>query len=127
MKPRVYPASPGLTHARAYAQAHGHLGCSRDTRHDGFPLGDWLVQKRRAARQGRLATTTQALETLDPWWCPPWPYTWQRTYHQAREHHHTGQPHSPHSNAGPTRNAPAGPPSTPQQQHLLTNIGIHPA
>lgn len=32
--------------------------------------------KRRAARQGRLSpTTTHALDTIDPWWNPPWPST----------------------------------------------------
>jgi hypothetical protein len=54
-------------HARAYADLHGHLACSKDTHHDGFALGDWLVQTRRRARQGRLApTTSHALDTLDP-------------------------------------------------------------
>lgn len=125
---RVYPASPGLAHARAYAALHGHLVCSRDTRHDGFPLGDWLVQKRRAARQGRLApTTTQVLETLDLWWCPPWPYTWQRTYQQAREHHHTGQPYSPAVQRWTDRQRTRWNTLHPAQQHLLTTIGISPA
>lgn len=120
---RIYPASPGLDHARAYAALHGHLACSKDTHHDDFALGDWLTQKRRAARQGRLSpTTAHALDTLDPWWCPPWPHTWQRTYHQAREQHDAGQDHSPHHPAmdraatHPLEH-PAPPAATPPHHH----------
>ncbi|MFE5038653.1 helicase associated domain-containing protein [Streptomyces sp. NPDC056683] len=70
---RVYPLGPGMAHARAYAATRGHLACSKNTLHNGFPLGQWLIQKRRATRQGRLSpTTTHTLNTLDPWWNPPW-------------------------------------------------------
>ncbi|WP_226962832.1 helicase associated domain-containing protein [Streptomyces sp. C8S0] len=34
---------------------NGHLACSKDTHHNGFALGDWLVQTRRRARQGGLS------------------------------------------------------------------------
>ncbi|MFK0017086.1 helicase associated domain-containing protein [Streptomyces sp. NPDC091027] len=78
---RVYPPSPGLGHARAYAIAHGHLTPDKHTRHEGFPLGRWLGQQRRKARTGGLSSTTTAvLTSLDPWWNPPWPYTWHRTW-----------------------------------------------
>ncbi|MCF2131089.1 helicase associated domain-containing protein [Strepomyces sp. STD 3.1] len=124
---RVYPASPGLAHARAYAALNGHLACSKDTRHDDFALGDWLTQKRRAARQGRLSpTTAHALDTLDPWWCPPWPHTWQRTYQQAKLHHHTGQllplPLQRWTEQQRTRWNTLH----TTQQELLSTIGIHP-
>ncbi|MFD8261610.1 Helicase associated domain protein [Streptomyces griseoluteus] len=123
---RVYPPSPGLDHARAYAQVHGHLSPSTDTHHNGFPLGRWLVQKRRAARQGRLApTTNQALENLDPWWCPPWPHIWQHTYQQAKLNHHTGQGHSPTLGKWMDRQRTHWKTLHPQQQHLLTTIDIH--
>ncbi|MCX2928486.1 Helicase associated domain protein [Streptomyces sp. NEAU-W12] len=124
---RVYPTSPGLAHARAYAALNGHLACSKDTRHDGFSLGDWLVQTRRKARQGRLApTTTHTLDTIDPWWNPPWPSIWQRTYQQAKLHHHTGQPYSPALQRWTERQRTRWNTLHPDQQQLLTTIGIHP-
>ncbi|MET9647651.1 Helicase associated domain protein [Streptomyces syringium] len=124
---RVYPSSPGLAHARAYAALNGHLACSKDTHHDDFALGDWLTQKRRAARQGRLSpTTAHALDTLDPWWCPPWPHTWQRTYHQAREQHDAGQDHSPTIQRWTEQQRTRWNTLHPQQQHLLTTLDIHP-
>jgi hypothetical protein len=65
---------------RAHAALHSHLSRSKDTRHDGFTLGDWLVRTRRRARQGRLSrTTTQVLEDLDSWDNPPWPSMRRRT------------------------------------------------
>ncbi|MEV8311907.1 Helicase associated domain protein [Streptomyces flavidovirens] len=125
---RVYPASPGLAHARAYAQAHGHLSPSADTHHDGFPLGRWLVQTRRKARQGCLSpTTTHALTSLDPWWNPPWPSIWQRTYHQAREQHLTGQDSIPALQRWTDRQRTRWTTLHPAQQQLLTTINIHPA
>ncbi|MBW1600255.1 DNA-binding protein [Streptomyces sp. JJ38] len=82
---RSYPASPGLDHAHAYATRHGHLTPDKHTRQDGFPLGRWLCQQRRKARAGTLSSATiEALTALDPWWNPPWPYTWHRTWQQYR-------------------------------------------
>ncbi|MFE6625214.1 helicase associated domain-containing protein [Streptomyces sp. NPDC057740] len=125
---RIYPASPGLAHARAYAALHGHLACSKDTHHDGFALGDWLVQTRRRARQGGLSpTTTQALHALDPWWNPPWPSIWQRTYQQAQFNHHTGQAYSPALQRWTERQRTRWNTLHPQQQHLLTTLDIHPS
>lgn len=38
-----------------------------------------------ATTQKDWATTTvEALTALDPWWNPPWPYTWHRTWQQYR-------------------------------------------
>ncbi|MFI1441835.1 helicase associated domain-containing protein [Streptomyces fructofermentans] len=123
---RVYPLGPGMAHARTYATTHGHLACSKNTLHDGFPLGEWLVQKRRAARQGRLSpTTTHTLNTLDPWWNPPWNWTWQHTYQQARLHHAI-QDHSPTLRRWTEQQRTRWNSLYPTQQHLLTTIGIHP-
>ncbi|MCL6737413.1 helicase associated domain-containing protein [Streptomyces neyagawaensis] len=125
---RVYPPSPGLDHARAYAALNGHLSPSADTHHDDFPLGRWLVQKRRAARQGRLApTTSQTLDTIDPWWNPPWPSIWQRTYQQAKSHHHTDQDHSPTLQKWTDRQRTRWNTLHPTQQKLLTRIEVIPA
>ncbi|MFG2472321.1 helicase associated domain-containing protein [Streptomyces canus] len=124
---RVYPPSPGLAHAHTYAQAHGHLACSKDTRHDGFALGDWLVQTRRRARQGTLSpTTTQVLENLDPWWNPPWPSIWQRTYQQTKLNHRNGQAPSPTLQRWTNRQRTRWNTLHPTQQELLTTIASHP-
>ncbi|MDW8809608.1 Helicase associated domain protein [Streptomyces scabiei] len=124
---RVYPSSPGLAHARAYAALNGHLACSKDTHHNGFALGDWLTQKRRAARQGRLSlTTTQTLENLDPWWNPPWPHTWQRTYHQAKLHQLNGQIRPSTLQKWADRQRTRWNTLHPAQQELLSAIDIHP-
>ncbi|WP_030019298.1 Helicase associated domain protein [Streptomyces monomycini] len=124
---RVYPPSPGLDPARSYAALNGHLSPSADTYHDGFPLGRWLVETRRKARQGRLApTTSQALTVIDPWWNPPWPSIWQRTYQQAKAHHHTGRGHSPTLKHWTDTQRTRWTTLHPDQQHLLTTIGIYP-
>ncbi|MFJ9777657.1 helicase associated domain-containing protein [Kitasatospora sp. NPDC101157] len=39
-----------------------------------------------ADQPGALAPQRRtALEEIDPWWCPAWPITWQRTYATARQ------------------------------------------
>ncbi|EWS89733.1 LOW QUALITY PROTEIN: hypothetical protein SSIG_07844, partial [Streptomyces filamentosus NRRL 11379] len=125
---RVYPLSPGLAHARAYALAHGHLSPSADTHHDSFPLGRWLVETRRKARQGQLAPITNlALTAIDPWWNPPWPSVWQRTYQQTKLAYRTGQPYSPGLQRWADRQRTRWTTLHPRQQHLLTTIGIHPS
>ncbi|MET7311621.1 helicase associated domain-containing protein [Streptomyces sp. NPDC005571] len=69
-----------------------HLAVPVEEVHDGFSLGRWLATQRTRAE----ALTDQraaALTALDRWWNPPWPITWQRTYHAARqslEHSGTG-------------------------------------
>ncbi|WP_406085856.1 helicase associated domain-containing protein [Kitasatospora purpeofusca] len=56
----------------------------------GYAIGTWLAELRAAAQvpageQGALAAERRAaLEEIDPWWCPVWPVTWQRTYATAR-------------------------------------------
>ncbi|MFJ8719461.1 helicase associated domain-containing protein [Streptomyces violaceus] len=108
--------------------SNGHLSPSADNHHDGFPLGRWLVQTRRRARQGGLAPTTlHALDTIDPWWNPPWPSIWQRTYQQAQLHHHTGQDHSPTLQRWTERQRTRWNTLHPTQQELLSAVGIRPA
>lgn len=76
----------GLAHARSYAAEHGHLAVpGTDAVYQGYPLGSWLARQRRTARQMREPTErSRALEAIDPWWNPPWPLAWQRSYAQAR-------------------------------------------
>jgi hypothetical protein len=75
----------GLTRARAYAAARGHLATRADTLQNGFPLGAWMTNQ-RMLRLGMPAWRSAALRALDPYWDTPWPTLWQRTYHQARCH-----------------------------------------
>lgn len=124
---RSYPPSPGLAHARAWAEETGNLCVPKSTHHDGFPLGVWLIQQRRKAGQRRLSPATlHTLNEIDPWWNSPWPYHWHRTYHQARTCHHTGQPYPPRITSWIQTQHRNWPRLHPQQQHLLTTIGIHP-
>ncbi|GAA0541125.1 hypothetical protein GCM10010390_48860 [Streptomyces mordarskii] len=124
---RRYPTGEGLPHARAYATLHGHLAVSIHTHQDGFPLGRWLVQQRRKARSGQLsAPTLQELTVLDPWWNPPWPFTWQRKHHQYRTTRAAGRPIPPELHRWARRQTTLWAQLHPHQQGLLTAIGIHP-
>ncbi|MFF7339686.1 helicase associated domain-containing protein [Streptomyces sp. NPDC008163] len=125
---RHYPPGEGLPHARAYATLHGHLAVSVHTHQDGFPLGRWLVQQRRKARSGQLsASTLQELTVLDPWWNPPWSFTWQRKYHQYRTTRAAERPIPPELHHWARRQATLWEQLHPHQQGLLTGIGLHPA
>ncbi|WP_267715841.1 helicase associated domain-containing protein [Streptomyces sp. CoH17] len=76
----------GLEHARAYFAEHGHLVVSgKGTVHEGCPLGTWLVaQRSKARRAARPTDRSRALDAVDPWWNPPWPLKWQRSFAQIR-------------------------------------------
>lgn len=123
---RRYPPGKGLPHARSYAAAHGHLAVFKHTRHHGFALGHWLIQQRRKARAGLLsAHALQELTVLDPWWNPPWPFAWQRKYHQHRTLHATGQPLPPELQRWARKQSILWHQLHPDQQALLTAIGVH--
>nr|WP_240798549.1 helicase associated domain-containing protein [Streptomyces sp. S501] len=111
---RVYPPSPGLAHARTYALAHGHLSPSADTHHDGFPLGRWLVETRRKARQGQLApTTNRPSQPSIPGGTHPGPTPGNASISKPARSVTPARTPPPPSSDGPNGNAPAGPPSTP--------------
>jgi hypothetical protein len=96
----------GLTACRAWAATSGHLLPRIDAvTGDGFPIGRWLKNQRAAARAADRAPTDpssigaadgpagaltaqrrEALEQIDPAWCPAWPVDWQRAFHLARRH-----------------------------------------
>ncbi|MFH9405211.1 helicase associated domain-containing protein [Streptomyces sp. NPDC017638] len=123
---RRYTLSKGCPHARSYAAEHGHLAVSSPAEHGGFPLGAWLLQQRRKARSGRLsAHTLLELTTLDPWWNPPWPFTWQRHYHQCRTTCAAGQPLSPELQRWAHKQTTLWAELHPHQQGLLTAVGLH--
>jgi Helicase associated domain len=76
----------GLTHARAYWKQHGHLCASAADAHADFPIGQWLANLRVRARRGILdPAVAQQLDTMDPWWAPPWPSHWQRACYTVRD------------------------------------------
>lgn len=79
----------GHAHATAWAEQHGHLAAPVDEQHDGFPLGRWLATQRSRANQ-LTPQRAAALNTLDPWWNPPWPHIWQRTYRTLHHHLQSG-------------------------------------
>ncbi|MFJ2193900.1 helicase associated domain-containing protein [Kitasatospora sp. NPDC087861] len=122
----------GLPYARSYARTRDGLGTAHyATEHDGFPLGWWLHEQRKRAkahhrRTGQTWPHEQELATLDPWWNPPWRISWQHTYTSilialAHGHRQSGsQRHwltTQHTNWQNLH---------PDQQHLLTTIGIAP-
>jgi hypothetical protein len=78
----------GLASARCFAAEHGHLAVASDYVHNGYPLGRWLASQRmQDSRHTRSSggpwPRGQLLAALDPWWNPPWHYSWQRRYQQA--------------------------------------------
>ncbi|RSS83316.1 DEAD/DEAH box helicase [Streptomyces sp. WAC06614] len=80
----------GLAAARAWADAHGHLLPPADATWEGAPVGVWVKNQRAAARrQGPGALPQErreALEEIDPSWCPSWEISWQRAFHLTRVH-----------------------------------------
>ncbi|MFI8008261.1 Helicase associated domain protein [Streptomyces sp. NPDC086010] len=77
-----------LTAARAYFALHGSLAAPKDAVVDGVAVGQWLANLRKAGGLGkneeRATERRQALESIDPDWCPEWPVDWQRHYATAR-------------------------------------------
>ena len=130
-----------LACARAFAEADGTLvNATTDTVQDGLKLGQWLSNQRSKDRayqhrHGTPSSRALALSAIDPWWNPPWTLEWQRSWHQAHAHFQDGR----------VLDAAAGFPGTssalamwlttqcaqydtllPDQQDLLTRIGITP-
>jgi len=82
----------GLDWARVWAKEHGgSLAAPARASIGGYAIGTWLAELRAAAgapagEPGSLAPERrQALEEIDPWWCPTWPITWQRAWATARQ------------------------------------------
>ncbi|QQM38063.1 Helicase associated domain protein [Streptomyces liliifuscus] len=100
----------GLTVAHAWAAAHGHLlPPATAVAEDGFPIGTWTKNQRAAARrtlqntERRAAGETgipstgelpesrmEALEAIDPGWCPAWEIGWQRCFRLTLTHLRAG-------------------------------------
>ncbi|MGW2286955.1 Helicase associated domain protein [Streptomyces phaeochromogenes] len=99
----------GLTVARQWAAAHGHLLPPATAAWEDFPIGTWTKNQRAAARKtlqnaerraggetgissvGELPESRmEALETIDPGWCPAWKIGWQRCFRLALARIQTG-------------------------------------
>ncbi|MFD3696233.1 Helicase associated domain protein [Streptomyces sp. NPDC058646] len=80
----------GLAAARAWAAEHGHLLPPVEATWNGAPVGVWVKNQRAAARRegpGALpAERREALDAVDPSWCPAWDIAWQRAFHLLRVH-----------------------------------------
>jgi superfamily II DNA or RNA helicase len=93
----------GLSAAREWAAAHGHLLPPTTAVWDGYPVGVWMKNQRTAGRRlmeiearreaglpvgstaGALTEERRdALERIDPSWCPAWDIAWQRCYRLCR-------------------------------------------
>ncbi|MFQ6198838.1 Helicase associated domain protein [Streptomyces sp. NPDC000405] len=95
----------GLAAARAWAEEHGHFLPPATAVWEGYPVGTWAKNQRTAARladtiagrraaglpvgSGAKALTQarrEALEEIDPGWCPVWDTGWQRCFRLAQAH-----------------------------------------
>ncbi|MFJ1588399.1 Helicase associated domain protein [Streptomyces sp. NPDC088197] len=93
----------GLSAARGWAAAHGHFLPPTTATWNGHPVGVWAKNLRTAGRRlaeiearreqglpvgsavGALTEERRdALEAIDPSWCPAWPVAWQRCYKLCR-------------------------------------------
>ncbi|MFC4471753.1 Helicase associated domain protein [Streptomyces xiangluensis] len=99
----------GLSVARSYAAAHFHLLPPATAVWEDYPIGTWCKNLRAAARrtlhnaERRAAGETgvpsagelpqsrlEALEAIDPGWCPVWEIGWQRAFRLALAHVQAG-------------------------------------
>ncbi|MCD9145883.1 DEAD/DEAH box helicase [Streptomyces albireticuli] len=95
----------GLAAARAWAEVHGHFLPPATAVWDGHPVGIWAKNMRTAARladtiaerrQAGLPVESsakaltearrEALDEIDPGWCPAWDTRWQRCFRLAQAH-----------------------------------------
>ncbi|MBM9506679.1 Helicase associated domain protein [Streptomyces sp. KK5PA1] len=93
----------GLSAAQGWAAEHGHLLPPTTAVWNGHPVGVWTKNLRTAGRKlaeiearreaglpvgstaGALTEERRdALEAIDPSWCPAWPVVWQRCYKLCR-------------------------------------------
>ena len=93
----------GLAAAREWAAEHGHFLPPVTAVWNGYPVGNWAKAQRAAAKRaeeieerraaGRPVRSTagalpqerrEALDAIDPGWCPAWDIAWQRAFHLTR-------------------------------------------
>ncbi|WP_329404385.1 DEAD/DEAH box helicase [Streptomyces melanogenes] len=94
----------GLAVARAWAAAHGHFLPPATAVWQGYPIGVWAKNQRAAGRKALVnivrregglpvdaagAMTQErldALDDIDPGWCPAWDANWQRCFQLTKTH-----------------------------------------
>lgn len=95
----------GLTAAREWAAEHGHFLPPATAVWNGYPVGNWAKNQRAAAKladhieaqreaglpvasaAGALAESRrEALDDIDPGWCPVWDVGWQRAFRLVQAH-----------------------------------------
>ncbi|WP_341356112.1 helicase associated domain-containing protein [Streptomyces mobaraensis] len=95
----------GLAAARGWAAVHGHFLPPATAVWDGYPVGTWAKNQRTAARladtiaerrgaglpvessvKALTEARREALEEIDPGWCPAWDVGWQRCFRLAQAH-----------------------------------------
>jgi hypothetical protein len=101
----------GLSAAEGWAAEHGHFLPPSTAVWNGHPVGVWAKNLRTAGRRAAeiearretglpVGSTTgalteerrDALEAIDPSWCPAWPVAWQRCYKLCRNLLEAGTP-----------------------------------
>ncbi|MER5509389.1 helicase associated domain-containing protein [Streptomyces sp. NPDC002766] len=95
----------GLDVARAYAAVHGHCLPAASTVFDGYALGVFMKNARQGAKRARenavrrangetgvsyagelSEARREALDEIDPGWCPEWDIVWQRNLRLLMAH-----------------------------------------
>ncbi|MFD8998675.1 DEAD/DEAH box helicase [Streptomyces abikoensis] len=95
----------GLAAARAWAAVHGHFLPPATAVWGGYPVGTWAKNMRTAARladtiaerreaglpvassaKALTEARREALDEIDPGWCPAWDTGWQRCFRLTQAH-----------------------------------------
>ncbi|MGW2602092.1 helicase associated domain-containing protein [Streptomyces klenkii] len=145
----------GLAAARAWAEVHGHFLPPATAVWDGYPVGTWAKNQRTAARladtiagrreaglpvESSAKALTQArreaLDEIDPGWCPVWDTGWQRCFRLAQAHIQDGGTmptaagevivQGEASDAGPRHAASAGTRSCPSSNGCSRTSSVSP-
>ncbi|MEV0504797.1 Helicase associated domain protein [Streptomyces spectabilis] len=142
--------------AEDYAAVHGHCLPPTSAVWRDYPIGVWVKNQRAAARRTRQnaerraagetgvpsagelsAGRMDAMDAIDPGWCPAWDIAWQRCFTLVRAHV-TGGGELPTAagavivqgedlGAWVTAQAAGFGRLLPAQQWLLTTLGVEPA
>ncbi|MFF1480686.1 Helicase associated domain protein [Streptomyces sp. NPDC058301] len=100
----------GLAIARAWTAAHGHFLPPATAVWQGYPIGGWAKNQRAAGRKALVnivrreaglpvdaagampLARLEALDDIDPGWCPTWDTGWQRNFQLTKIHIDAGAP-----------------------------------